>query len=143
MAKAQEIARSNAVGSALELLRFLWLARLDGAMSGPDPIDLDAAWCEAWPVRGTPLVGDRFCPSPLTIIAFGYDGAMYGFPWAQSLLEEIVEAFRREGPLSPEVGRRYRRELLEPGWSADPATRMRRFLGREPTIEPYLTRLRG
>jgi len=66
---------------------------------------------------------------------------MYGFLLAQALLEEILDRFRREGALSAEVGGAYRRELLEPGWAPDPLERMRRFLGREPSIGPYLERL--
>ena len=75
------------------------------------------------------------------IMNLGYDGVMYGFLLAQSFLEEILDRFRREGALSPVVGAAYRRELLEPGWAPDPLARMRRFLGREPTIAPYLERL--
>jgi thimet oligopeptidase len=140
-AQADTIARSNESGAVLDLLRFLWFARLDRALSGETDVDLDAAWRDAWAVRATPLVTDAFRPSPLAILAFGYDGAMYGFLWAQALLEEIVAAFRHDGPLKPEIGRRYRSDLLEPGWAADPAARMRRFLGREPSIAAYLERL--
>jgi Zn-dependent oligopeptidase len=134
-------ARAAETGLALHNLRFLWFARLDGAVHGPRPVDLDLAWREAWPIRGTAQSVERFAPSPLMIMALGYDGVMYGFLWAQALLEEIIARFRRDGPLSAEVGRAYRRELLEPGWAPDPMERMRRFLGREPTIEPYVAQL--
>ena len=136
-------ARAAETGTALRNLRFLWMARLDQALHGPEPVDLDDAWRAAWPIRGTAPAIDRFSPGPLMIIALGYDGVMYGFLWAQALLEEILGRFRRQQPLSPDVGGAYRRQLLEPGWAPDPIDRMRTFLGREPSIEAYVASLNG
>lgn len=136
-------ARAAETGVALQNLRFLWFARMDAALHGPHVVDLDVAWRDAWSIRGTRRSVDRFSPSPLMIMALGYDAVMYGFLWAQALLEEILGRFRREGALSPEVGSDYRRRLLEPGWAPDPMDRMRQFLGREPTLEPYLEALHG
>jgi Zn-dependent oligopeptidase len=136
-------ARAAEAGMALQNLRFLWFARLDQALHGSAAVDLDEAWRQAWPIRGTAPSIDRFLPGPLMIIALGYDGVMYGFLWAQALLEEIVARFRDEGPLSDGVGGAYRRELLEPGWAPDPIDRMRRFLGRDPSIGPYVGYLTG
>jgi peptidyl-dipeptidase Dcp len=141
--RVRAFARATETGLALHNLRFLWFARVDGLLHGPAAPDLDALWRAAWPIRGTRRAIDGFSPSPLMIIALGYDGVMYGFLWAQALLEEILDRFRRAGPLSPEVGAAYRRLILEPGWAPDPMDRMRRFIGREPTIEPYVAQLRG
>jgi Zn-dependent oligopeptidase len=139
--RAAAFARANAIGAALQELRLLWLARLDQALHGPDDIDLDEAWSVAWGIRGTAPVTAGYAASPLMVVNLGYDGVMYGFLWAQALLEEIVERFRQEGPLSPVVGAAYRRELLEPGWAADPRERMRSFLGRDPSVGPFLARI--
>ena len=139
--RAVAFAAANEVGAALHLLRYLWFARIDEAIHGPEAVDLDEVWRATWPIRGTAPASDRFSPGPLMILNLGYDGVMYGFLLAQSFLEEILDRFRREGALSPVVGAAYRRELLEPGWAPDPLARMRRFLGRDPTIAPYLERL--
>jgi Zn-dependent oligopeptidase len=53
----------------------------------------------------------------------------------------MFSAFRSGGLLSPEVGRRYRQEVLEPGWTVPGRERVRRFLGREPSDEAFLERL--
>jgi Zn-dependent oligopeptidase len=139
--RAVAFAAANEAGTALQLLRFLWFTRIDMAIHGPDAVDLDEVWRATWPIRGTAPATERFSPGPLTILNLGYDGVMYGFLLAQSYLEEILDRFRREGALSPIVGAAYRRELLEPGWAPDPLARMRRFLGRDPTLAPYLERL--
>jgi thimet oligopeptidase len=140
--RAASFAAANEVGAALANLRFLWLSRLDQSLHGAAPVDLDAAWQEAWPIRGSAPSIERFAAAPLMIMALGYDGVMYGFLWSQVLLEEIIGRFRNEGPLAAAVGASYRRDLLEPGWAADPLDRMRRFLGREPSMDAYLARLR-
>ena len=141
--RVRAFARAGETGVALHNLRFLWFARLDATLHGPEPVDLDDAWRAVWPIRGTVPSIDRFSPGALMIVAMGYDGVMYGFLWAQSLLEEILGRFRREGPLSAEVGAAYRRLVLEPGWAPDPIQRMRRFLGRDPSIDPYVAALIG
>jgi Zn-dependent oligopeptidase len=135
--------RAGELGMALQNLRFLWFARLDQALHGPVPVDIDEAWRAAWPIRGTAPTVDGLSPGSLMIVALGYDAVMYGFLWAQALLEEILGRFRREGALSAAVGASYRRDLLEPGWAPDPIARMRTFLGREPSIEPYVAYLEG
>jgi Zn-dependent oligopeptidase len=139
--RAEAFARASELGTALHQLRYLWFARIDAGINGPEPADLDALWREAWAIRGTAPATDRFAAGPLTILNLGYDGVMYGFLWSQAFMEEIVDRFRHEGALSPVVGADYRRELLEPGWAPDPMERMRRFLGRDPSVAPYVARL--
>jgi len=42
------------------------------------------------------------------------------------------------GPLSKEMGRRYRNEILAPGGSQDAMVSLISFLGREPSDEAFL-----
>ena len=53
----------------------------------------------------------------------------------------MFSRFESEGVLSPAVGADYRREILEPNGSADAATLLRRFLGREPSNAAFLRHL--
>ena len=47
-------------------------------------------------------------------------------------------AFKKEGILNPEVGKRYRNIILGPGGARDPAELLREFLGRDPSDVPFL-----
>lgn len=140
---ARAFAAASRAGAAIENARFLWLARLDLALHGPELVDVDAAWRAAWPLRRTPPVIDHLATTPIFFFALGYDAVAYGFLWSQVYLDEILGRFEAEGGLSAAVGRSYREELLEPGWAPDPLERMRRFLGRQPTIDRFLARLSG
>ena len=49
----------------------------------------------------------------------GYDAGYYGYLWAKVYGDDMFSRFEDEGILSPAVGADYRREILEPGGSAD------------------------
>ena len=53
----------------------------------------------------------------------------------------MFSVFTEEGVLSPEVGRRYRDEVLARGYSRDAIDHLRAFLGREPSADAYLEHL--
>ncbi|MCJ7780997.1 MAG: M3 family metallopeptidase [Acidimicrobiia bacterium] len=53
----------------------------------------------------------------------------------------MFSVFSHEGVLSPEVGARYRSEVLARGYSRDAIEHLRAFLGREPSSDAYLENL--
>jgi Zn-dependent oligopeptidase len=53
----------------------------------------------------------------------------------------MFSRFATEGTRSPAVGADYRREILSAPWTRPQVERLRRFLGREPSNEAFLTRL--
>jgi len=53
----------------------------------------------------------------------------------------MFSVFSNEGVLDPEVGARYRREVLARGYSRDAIEHLRAFLGREPSAGAYLAEL--
>jgi Zn-dependent oligopeptidase len=71
----------------------------------------------------------------------GYDAGYYGYLWAHVYGDDMFSVFEKEGVMSPEVGRRYRAEVLAMGGSRDAIEHLRAFLGREPNADAFLTRL--
>ena len=68
----------------------------------------------------------------------GYDAAYYSYLWSEVFAADMFEsAFARE-PLCRANGERYRRLVLARGGSLDAAVFLREFLGREPSLEPFL-----
>ncbi|MEO3870521.1 M3 family metallopeptidase [Nonomuraea sp. B12E4] len=74
------------------------------------------------------------------IFAGGYSAGYYSYIWSEVLDAESVEWFKENGGLTRANGDHFRGELLSRGGSLDPLTAFRNFRGREPSIQPLLTR---
>jgi peptidyl-dipeptidase Dcp len=69
-----------------------------------------------------------------------YSAGYYSYIWSEVLDADTVEWFKENGGLRRENGDWFRRELLARGGSIDSMEAFRTFRGRDPQIEPLLTR---
>ncbi|WP_157001194.1 M3 family metallopeptidase [Agromyces laixinhei] len=87
------------------------------------------------------LVPPRYSSTYFThVFAGGYDAGYYSYIWSEVPGADIMARFEADGGATRENGERFRAEILAPGGSRDPLESIRRFLGREPSIEPLLRR---
>jgi Zn-dependent oligopeptidase len=68
----------------------------------------------------------------------GYDAGYYGYLWSKVYAQDMFSVFKAAGVMSPDVGRRYRQEILERGSTRDEMDSLKAFLGREPNEDAFL-----
>jgi len=81
---------------------------------------------------------NRFQHTFSHIFAGGYSAGYYSYKWAEVLSADAFAAFEEQGVFNPEVGQRFRREILEAGGSRPAMESFRAFRGREPRIDALL-----
>ena len=74
------------------------------------------------------------------VFSGGYSAGYYSYIWSEVLDADTVQWFTENGGLTRENGDHFRRELLGRGGSVDPMAAFRAFRGRDPEIDPLLTR---
>jgi Zn-dependent oligopeptidase len=132
---------AQAIEDVPYLSKYLQLGTLDLAVHGPEDVELDEAWRQAHSVVPLPDPSGAFRPFPLSMIAGGYDAALYGVCYALAIRDDLLATFAREGWLSPASGRRYIADVLRPGGFVPPPDRLASFLGHPVSSAPLVTRL--
>jgi thimet oligopeptidase len=125
------------VASGIHYLRQLYFSRIDLAYHGPGrQKDTDAIAVELHPITSFPFPPGTHFQCGFGHL-FGYDAGYYGYLWSQVFGDDMFTRFEA-APDPAEVGRDYRRIVLEGGGMRDGAEMLREFLGRDPTPDAFL-----
>ena len=81
---------------------------------------------------------NRFPNSFAHIFAGGYAAGYYSYKWAEVLSADAYSLFEEHGVLNPDVGARFRSEVLAMGGSRGAMESFTAFRGREPGIDALL-----
>jgi thimet oligopeptidase len=120
-----------------------WLyASFDLALTGPTPEPAMTVWerMEAASLLGH-VPGTAF-PGTFGHIVGGYAAGYYGYMWAEVLALDMLSAFG-DDVMNGEVGRRFRREVLNRGGEVPAAEIVRRFLGRAVNADAFFKEIVG
>jgi oligopeptidase A len=128
--------------SGLQTLRQIEFALLDmrlhtdaDAAAGVQAV-VDAVRAEV--AVNPPPAFNRFQHTFSHIFAGGYSAGYYSYKWAEVLSADAFAAFEEQGVFNPEVGQRFRREILEAGGARPAMASFKAFRGREPTVDALL-----
>ena len=80
----------------------------------------------------------RFPHQFMHIFAGGYAAGYYSYKWAEVLSSDAFGAFEEKGVLDPEVGARFRDEVLARGGSRPALESFVAFRGRAPQLDALL-----
>jgi oligopeptidase A len=80
----------------------------------------------------------RFPHSFAHIFSGGYAAGYYSYKWAEVLSADAYSLFEENGVLNPDVGARFRSEILAMGGSRGAMESFSAFRGREPGIDALL-----
>ncbi|MBI5429196.1 MAG: M3 family metallopeptidase [Nitrosomonadales bacterium] len=80
----------------------------------------------------------RFPHSFSHIFSGGYAAGYYSYKWAEVLSADAYSMFEENGVLNPDVGARFRSEILAVGGSRDAMQSFSAFRGREPSMDALL-----
>ncbi len=101
-----------------------------------------ATWAELEGKTRLGHVEGSIFPASFGHLLSGYAAGYYGYMWSQVLALDMLSAF--DGKLmSPEVGRRYRKTILESGGQRPPQALVESFLGRKPTSDAFYAEITG
>ena len=81
---------------------------------------------------------DRFIHAFDHVFAGGYAAGYYSYQWAQVLSADAFSLFEEVGVLSPEIGARFRDEVLARGGSRPALESFVAFRGRPPSLDALL-----
>ncbi len=81
---------------------------------------------------------NRFPHSFSHIFSGGYAAGYYSYKWAEVLSADAYSLFEEHGVLNPDVGARFRAEVLAMGGSRGAMDSFAAFRGREPSIDALL-----
>ena len=138
----ERLDRARRFGRGLLYARQWLYASYDLALSGPHPGPCMDVWRAMESATRLGHVPETAFPGTFAHIVGGYAAGYYGYMWAEVIALDMLSQFG-EDLINPDVGRRFRREILARGGEEPPQALVERFLGRPVKPEAFFREIVG
>ena len=129
-------------GAGMQYARQHLYASFDMALYGEQPRAAFDTWKQMEEATTLGFVPGTNFPATFSHIAGGYAAGYYGYMWAEVIALDMLSAFGAS-LINPEIGRRFRREILSRGGEEPARDLVERFLGRPVNNEAFLKEITG
>ncbi len=120
-----------------------WLyASFDLALTGPSPGGSMDVWQQMEGATALGHVPDTAFPGTFAHIVGGYAAGYYGYMWAEVIALDMLSAFG-DRLINPDVGARFRRDILSRGSEEPASVLVERFLGRPVNADAFFKEIVG
>ncbi|GJM92282.1 hypothetical protein PR202_ga08735 [Eleusine coracana subsp. coracana] len=89
-------------------------------------------------MSGLPLLEGTSPASCFPRITIGYDAVCYSYIWSEVFAADLFVSKFKDDLLNQHAGLRFRNKVLAPGGSKDPLEIITNYLGREPSLQPFI-----
>jgi metallopeptidase MepB len=140
-----KIIKSRYVNVGLFYLRQLFFAKYDLKVhTDKESADYTALWNKMREEISL-VKGDKPGPGQGSFghITGGYDAGYYGYTYSLVFAADMYATVFKKDPLSPELGKQYRDEILRVGGSRDETDSLKAFLGRPANSDAFMKELFG
>ncbi len=140
----EKIIASRDFNQGYHYMRQISLALLDLTYhTSQGPVDTTAVYNEIFQeLFGIPAIPGGHFAASFGHLMSGYDAGYYGYLWSEVYSADLFTKFAGENLLSPQIGGRYRQEILEKGNLRDAGLLLKEFLGREPNNHAFFQKLK-
>ncbi|CAL4972605.1 unnamed protein product [Urochloa decumbens] len=136
----QSLKRRRDLFAGLKMKQEILLCLVDQIIHSSENVDIDALIKELHPkvMLGIPLLEGTSPASCFPRIAIGYDAVCYSYIWSEVFAADLFVSKFKDDLLNQHAGLRFRNKVLAPGGSRDSLDIISDYLGREPSLQPFI-----
>ncbi|KAM3353091.1 hypothetical protein ACQJBY_024337 [Aegilops geniculata] len=136
----QSLKRRRDMFAGLKLKQEILLCLVDQIIHTSENVDIDELIKDLHPkvMLGIPLLEGTSPASCFPRIAVGYDAVCYSYIWSEVFAADLFTTKFKDDLLNQHAGLRFRNKVLAPGGSKDPLEILTDYLGREPSLQPFI-----
>ncbi|CAA6668038.1 unnamed protein product [Spirodela intermedia] len=126
--------------SGLKAKQEVLLCLVDQIIHSGENIDIEELLKHLHPkvLLGIPLLEGTNPASCFPRFAIGYEATCYSYIWSEVFAADLYASKFQDDLLNQHAGLEFRNKVFSPGGSRDPLEIIRDYLGREPSIQPFI-----